>query len=408
MSAVLLTGAGIIGPSGCSPEEHWQSVLAGTSHIGRISSDHFDVSSYPSTLGASVDDGFEPTQLLSGRMRKQTDRSTQFALVASDRALSAAELVPNPAGDYSIGVATASTGGAVEFGQRELQNLWGKGKEYVSTYQSYAWFYAVNTGQISIRHSLKGPSCVLVADHAGGLDVFGKVKQMVAAGCRSVLIGGVDGPLCPWAWSPLIASGQLTVSSDPATAYQPFTHSATGSVLGEGGAILVAETEQSWRERGGPTPLGELAGTASGFAVDPLSPTAYAATIALSLERAGLSANDIDAVVADAAGTVDLDASERDALQIVFAGAQQVPPVTAPKAGFGRLLAGAGAVDVLTACQMIAENVIPPTPFASEVIDGLPLAREAISTRVDAVLVLGRSAQGFLSSAVVTRPRLTT
>jgi act minimal PKS chain-length factor (CLF/KS beta) len=44
-----------------------------------------------------------------------------------------------------------------------LENLWGKGSQYVSAYQFFAWFYAVNTGQISIRHAMRGTSGVLVS-----------------------------------------------------------------------------------------------------------------------------------------------------------------------------------------------------------------------------------------------------
>ena len=76
-----------------------------------------------------------------------------------------------------MGVVTASSSGGFEFGQRELQKLWSKGGQYVSAYQSFAWFYAVNTGQISIRHGMRGPSGVLVTEQAGGLDALGQARR---------------------------------------------------------------------------------------------------------------------------------------------------------------------------------------------------------------------------------------
>ena len=63
-----------------------------------------------------------------------------------------------------MGVITASAAGGFEFGQGELQNLWARGSQYVSAYQSFAWFYAVNSGQISIRNGMKGPSGVVVSE----------------------------------------------------------------------------------------------------------------------------------------------------------------------------------------------------------------------------------------------------
>ncbi len=41
-----------------------------------------------------------------------------------------------------MSVITASSSGGNEFGQREIQNLWGKGPGFVGAYQSIAWFYA--------------------------------------------------------------------------------------------------------------------------------------------------------------------------------------------------------------------------------------------------------------------------
>ncbi|WP_214633113.1 beta-ketoacyl synthase N-terminal-like domain-containing protein [Antrihabitans cavernicola] len=350
---VFLTGAGIVAPSGTDPETHWKSMASGTNHIGKVPAERFVVDEYAATLAAVVPHDFR---------------------------------------------------GAVEFGQRELQNLWAKGKEHVSAYQSYAWFYAVNTGQISIRHKFKGPSCVVVADHAGGLDVFGKAKSLLAAGTSAVVVGGVDGPICPWAWAPNIASGRLSSSVRPDSAYLPFSPDATGAVLGEGGALLVAETEESLERRGGPAPLAELAGTATGFGPTEQSRTdgsALAATIRRALDDAGLAPADIGVVLADAAGQRDEDASEAAALADVF-GAQQVP-VTAPKAGYGRLLAGAGAVDVLTACQIIVNKTIPPTPGVTEHLHNIDLVTDA-PRQLDklAVLVVARGIGGFCSAAVIT------
>ena len=73
---------------------------------------------------------------------------------------------------YRMSVITASSSGGNEFGQKEIQNLWGKGPGFVGAYQSIAWFYAATTGQISIRHGMKGPCGVVVTEGAGGLEAL--------------------------------------------------------------------------------------------------------------------------------------------------------------------------------------------------------------------------------------------
>src|SRR5439155_8716931 len=112
-----------------------------------------------------------------------------------------------------------SSFGGFEFGQRELANLWHLGSRHVSVYQSFAWFYAVNTGQISIRHGMRGPGRVLVTEQAGGLDAVGQARRQVRDGVPLVVTGGADSSLCPWGWIAHAACGRLSTSRDPDRAY---------------------------------------------------------------------------------------------------------------------------------------------------------------------------------------------
>ena len=84
--------------------------------------------------------------------------STRLALVAAQGAIDGrrrGHRARMP--DYDMGIVTANASGGFEFSQREFQKLWSQGPEHVSAYESFAWFYAVNTGQISIRHGMRGP-----------------------------------------------------------------------------------------------------------------------------------------------------------------------------------------------------------------------------------------------------------
>ncbi|MEE3921341.1 beta-ketoacyl synthase N-terminal-like domain-containing protein [Micromonospora sp. BRA006-A] len=44
---------------------------------------------------------------------------------------------------------------------------------------SFAWFYAVNTGQLAIRHDMRGPVGVFVTDDAGGLDAIAHARRKI-------------------------------------------------------------------------------------------------------------------------------------------------------------------------------------------------------------------------------------
>ncbi|WP_318295504.1 beta-ketoacyl synthase N-terminal-like domain-containing protein, partial [Streptomyces griseoaurantiacus] len=207
-----------------------------------------------------------------------------------------------------MGVVTASASGGFEFAQRELDKLWSKGKEYVSAYQSFAWFYAVNTGQISIRNGMRGPSGVVVTEQAGGLDALGQARRRLRRGTRLVVTGGVDGSLCPWGWVAQLTTGSLSRRDDPDRAYVPFSPGADGFVPGEGGAILVTETAESARERGARC-YGEIAGYAATFDPRPGSgrEPGLRRAVELARECVGARAEDEEDVFADAAGIAELD-----------------------------------------------------------------------------------------------------
>ncbi|WP_461028055.1 beta-ketoacyl synthase N-terminal-like domain-containing protein, partial [Streptomyces sparsus] len=259
-ATAVVTGLGVTAPNGLGTDDYWKATLAGESGLGRVT--RFDPSQYPSTIAGEVP-GFVAEDHVPSRLMPQTDHMTRLALTAADWAVTDAAVEPEQLPEYGMGVVTAASGGAVEFGQRELQNLWSEGKEYVSAYQSFAWFYAVNTGQISIRHKMRGPSGVLLTEQAGGIDSLGHARRHVRKGVPLVVSGGVDAALCPWGWVPQIASGLMSTESDPDRAYLPFAAGANGYVPGEGGAMLVVEAAESAARRGAPQVYGEIAGYAA-------------------------------------------------------------------------------------------------------------------------------------------------
>ncbi|GAB2669875.1 ketosynthase chain-length factor [Saccharopolyspora gloriosae] len=397
--AVWVTGMGAVAPNGIGVEDYWDATLQGRSGLYPIS--RFDASAYPVRVAGEVLD-FDAARYLSPRLLAQTDRMTRYALAAADWAVADADVRPGLGAD--LGVVTAAAAGGFEFGQRELGKLWGEGPDRVSAYQSFAWFYAVNTGQISIRHGLRGASSVLVSGQAGGLDAIAQSARMVRKGTNSlVLTGGFEASVCPWGVAAQSVMGGASTEPDPRWAYRPFDERATGSVPGEGGAALVVESAAGAAERGARRAYGRISGHAATFDPPPGSGRGpgLARAIRLALRDGGVPAGAVDAVFADADGSPDRDRVEIDALSEVF-GVAGVP-VTAPKSMTGRLDSGGAPLDVVAALLSLRDGVLPPTIGARSVPPELDLVLDAPrELPLRTVLVLARGQGGFNSALVLS------
>jgi minimal PKS chain-length factor (CLF/KS beta) len=400
---VYVTGLGVVTPTGLGLEQYWQATLDGRSGISRLT--RFDVSPYPAQLAGQILD-FDAAAHLPSRLLPQTDVSTRLALVAAEQALNDAKVDPCALTDYDMGVVTSNALGGFDFTHREFKKLWSEGPKSVSVYESFAWFYAVNTGQISIRHGLRGPSSALVAEQAGGLDAIGHARRTIRRGTSLVVTGGVDSAFDPWGWVSHIASGRVSQATDPRRAYLPFDAHASGYVPGEGGALLILEDAAAAKVRGVHQVYGEIAGYACTF--DPPAgssrPPGLRRAAELALADAGMAPADIDVVFADAAAVPELDRVEADAISGLF-GPHGVP-VTAPKASTGRLYSGGGPVDLAAAALSIRDGVIPPTAATVEVpadyqmdlVRACPRAAQVL-----AALVLARGRWGFNSAVIIRK-----
>ncbi|WP_458246963.1 ketosynthase chain-length factor [Streptomyces sp. MAI_2237] len=398
-SSVVVTGLGIAAPNGLGLDDYWSATLSGKHGIGRIT--RFDPAAYPARLAGEVS-GFEPEEHLSSRLLPQTDRVTRLALVAADWALKDAGANPQSMGAFDMGVITASAAGGFEFGQGELQNLWSRGSQYVSAYQSFAWFYAVNSGQISIRNGMKGPSGVVVSEGAGGLDAVAHARRQIRKGTALIVTGAVDASICPWGWVAQLTTGKLSTRDEPDRAYLPFDRDACGYVPGEGGALLIAEDADAARARGARA-YGAIAGY--GATIDPRPGSGrepgLRRAIEIALADAHLGAADIDVVFADGAGDPAADLIEARAISAVFG--PRAVPVTVPKTMTGRLYSGAAPLDLASAFLAIRDGVIPPTVHIEPCTDyplDLVLAQPR-EMRVRTALVLARGHGGFNSAMVV-------
>jgi len=215
------------------------------------------------------------------------------------------------------------------------------------------------------RSARAGVSAPMMADASGAGAIAQAWQQVVFGDADVVICGAVESPIegVPIAAYSQIDGMMAAGGDDPAGACRPFDKDRRGMVFGEGGALLVIETEEHAKARGANILARLLGAATTSDGYDTLRPDPNAEQEAHALTRAielaGLTADDVDLVNAHAAGTVDGDLVEATALQKVFG--TRRPAVYAPKAALGNTFGSAGAIEAVLTVQALRDGVVPPT-----------------------------------------------
>ena len=144
---------------------------------------------------------------------------------------------------------------------------------------------------------------------------------------------------------------KLEPTDDPALLVRPFSEDARGSVLGEGGGILILEALESARERGA-RPVAEIAGFSASQAscsdtvglVYDEDDTSVESAINNALKSADCSPDDIDAVLPLGSGIPHMDAVDARAIHAVFGERAGSVPIITFVPNVGLCGAGTGAI----------------------------------------------------------------
>ena len=154
-----------------------------------------------------------------------------------------------------------------------------------------------------------------------------------------------------------------TTNDDPPGACRPFDKDRNGFVFGEGGALMVIETEEHAKARGA-TILARIMGaaiTSDGYHIVAPDPNGERAGHAMTraIQLAGLTPTDIDHINAHATGTQVGDVAEGKAINNAMGGHR--PAVYAPKSALGHSVGAVGAVESILTTLALRDGVIPPT-----------------------------------------------
>jgi 3-oxoacyl-[acyl-carrier-protein] synthase II len=407
---VVVTGVGAVTPLGIGCDATWDAARAGVSGTGPPMLETF--AELPFSAVGQVK-GFVPTEFLSRKVAVRTDRNTHFAFAACGEALQDAGIDPAREDPARIGIVMASSFGGLAYILENLGRLHQKGPSFVSAYVAIAWIPAALVGQLSIAYGVQGYSKTILNDAAGGIDAIGVGARAIRRGDADLIIaGGFEAPMAEAALATFSTFADFSRDApDPERAHRPFDMGRTGTVLAEGGAVLVLEELERARARGARI-YAELAGFAQTSDAVGLTEFArdggqYARAVTRALAEAEIAPGDVDYLSADGRATVDADRAEARAVADVFGGEPTRLRASAPKSMMGSAVAGAGPIEVALAVLAMRDGVVPPT-INLENRDPecrLPLVTgEASRGVVDVAVIAGRGTAGANSVLALRRP----
>jgi len=391
---VVISGLGAVTGFGYGAQALWDGLCAGRSAIKRIAS--FDPAGMPCQFGAEVE-GFSARDHVPKTYRKAVKvmaRDIELAVGAAKAAVEHAGIhtkgVPDPAGNQptyapnrmgcQIGagliaaqtneltraLATATNGsGAFDYG------AWGTtGMDNLTPLWLLKYLPNMLACHVTIIHEACGPSNTITCGEASGLLSIGESMRVIERGDADLCFaGGAESKLNHMGVARLWLAGRLAPVTagehdeiDPASIVRPYDPRATGSLLGEGGGIVLMEGEDAAHARG-TTPLAQALGFGAGHCPGSSDPAERAEGLVVAIEQAlhesQLDAGDIDAIIPHAAGVRSVDDEEAAALRRVFGDRlNAIPLVTLPPA-IGDTMAGAGGIATCVGAMCLSEQRLP-------------------------------------------------
>jgi len=438
---VVITGLGPMSGFGIGIDPLWKGLCDGASSIRTITA--FDPSKFITTVAATIlPEQLDIRTIVPKNYRKATKvmaRDIEIAVAAAAAAVQSAGLTTRGTAEGVVPtIAPERVGchigaGLIPADSDELASAmlsctneqgefdpgeWGRtGMNNLTPLWLLKYLPNMLACHVTIIHDCQGPSNTLTcAEASGGLSIGESMRVIRRGDADACLSGGGESKVNYMGLLRQTFANRLAavpMGGDGVAAVRPFDPRATGTVLGEGGAIIITESRQSAQARGA-KPFAELFGFAASqcacsdtVGVD-LSGAAedIAGAIEGALHQAGISPAQIDAIVPFGSGIPSADAAEAEALRLIFGERlPKIPLITlAPQIGICG--AGTSAIAVCVAAQCIREQRLPArlstTGSAALGVDAD--ARAATAAKLDFVLVTTTGMGGQSAAIVVGRP----
>lgn len=265
---------------------------------------------------------------------------------------------------------------------------------------------------VTIVHDCQAPSNTITCGEASSHLAVGEAFRTIERGAADICIcGGAESKINPMGLMRQSLLDRLVTDANdrPQTACRPFDAARSGTVISEGGGLLILEELERAKQRGAKI-YAEIVGFgASVNARHWLDPQSDGRAMALAIHKAvsdaGIRPADVQMINAFGVGTVAHDASEAAALRTVFGDSSGIP-VLATRGALGNNGAGSGAIDLAMSALAMQRGVIPPSLNTDRVDPacGINVVRgDPIDCRAEYAVSLASAMSGGQTAALVLR-----
>jgi 3-oxoacyl-[acyl-carrier-protein] synthase II len=361
---VVVTGLGLLSPTGNTVEDSWSNVCAGNSGIGPI--EGFDVSAFSTQFGGEIRN-FDVTAYMEPKEARKSDRFIHYGIAATEQAIADAGITLDRTDPHRIGVAMGSGIGGISTIETNYDKLMQGGPRKISPFFVPATIINMISGHISIRNGYCGPNIAIVTACTTSTHCIGLAARMIQVGDADVMFaGGAEHAITPLGLGGFCAARALSTRNDsPAAASRPFDQGRDGFVLSDGAACIALEELEHAKARGARI-YAEFVGF--GMSSDAYHITAPAESgegayrcMSNAIADAGLNLDEIGYVNAHGTSTPLGDVAEVVAIKRTFGDHAKQLAVSSTKSTTGHMIGAAGGTEAIFTILALVHGIVPPT-----------------------------------------------
>jgi 3-oxoacyl-[acyl-carrier-protein] synthase II len=411
MRRVVVTGLGALTPLGNNLHDYWEGLKNGVSGAGMIT--RFNTEKFKTKFACELKD-YDSKKYFDRKESNKLDLYSQYALIATDEAITDSGLNLDKVDKERVGVIWASGIGGIETFYLAIKDyVLGDGTPRFSPFFIPKMISDIAAGSISIKYGFMGPNFATVSACASSTNAIIDAINYIRWGKADIFVtGGSEASVNEPGVGGFNALQALSTNNEEfKSASRPFDQTRDGFVLGEGAGALIVEEYEHAKARGAKI-YAELIGTgltADAYHLTAPHPEGLGArnVMKIAVKDAGINFEDVDYINVHGTSTPLGDISETKAIVNVFGEHAYKLNISSTKSMTGHLLGAAGAIEAIAAIMAVIHDIVPPTinfSVADPAIDqNLNLTLNKAQTRKVNIAISNTFGFGGHNASVVIR-----